>query len=357
MRGMKKTFWILGLCVVITVAIVVIGTLYYRERNSSSSSSMITNPSSTASTPSTTTAGCLSSGEYAEIPVLNSSAVQVYVKNKTTGNIVSSFQIQNVLYQDYHTFEIHPCGIYVIEDFGQDVTNSFPPGYTVQLWRYDYTGVGKEILTFFVAGPNYTQSVNNYSPDFRIDPNQKYLALEEAPGDASDSIVVDDANTLQNFYTLPISEIAKQNPNIIGNVDFANGGWSSDGRYFWFDFSQEADDLGFVRIDSSNWSYEAFAAPTTTMGGDAFNPDRGMVTYRTNAAPWTGDATIDQEYRNTATQSGQVTSFFIDDLLTGQTYLVATTTDPTYYYQPKWISDSVLQYTLPSGATSTYVVP
>jgi len=110
-------------------------------------------------------------------------------------------------------------------------------------------------------------------------------------------------------------------------------------------------------IDTTDWSYQAFLAPQTTMGGDAFNPDTGMTTYETNAAPWTGDAAVDQQYQQQAQQSGQITSFYIYDFLTDKNYLVATTTNPTYYYQPKWLSDTQLEYTLPSGATTTYTIP
>jgi hypothetical protein len=92
------------------------------------------------------------------------------------------------------------------------------------------------------------------------------------------------------------------------------------------------------------------------MGGDAFNPNTGMVTYETNVAPWTGDAGIDQQYRDQAIRTGQIASFYIYNLLTNKNYLVATTTDPTYYYQPKWISNSVLGYTLSSDVTSTYTI-
>jgi hypothetical protein len=92
------------------------------------------------------------------------------------------------------------------------------------------------------------------------------------------------------------------------------------------------------------------------MGGDAFNPNTGMVTYRTNAAPWTADAEIDQQYRDAATQSGQITSFNIYDFLANKNYVVATSSDPVYYYRPRWISDTVLEYILPSGATTTYTV-
>jgi len=237
-----------------------------------------------------------------------------------------------------------------MRSFGQYVGE---PGYEVQLWRYDYTGDGKELFNLFAISPTGTEEVY-YDPGFRIDLNEKYLALQQGQGVA---ITIDDPQTAKNFFTLSIPDVLEKNPNISGDIGFTPGGWSTDGRYFWFTFNQGANVVGFVMIDTASWSYQAFPAPQVTMGGDAFNPDTGMTTYSTNVAPWTGDASVDQQYKNQAIQSGQITSFYVYDLLTNQNYLVATTSDPTYYFQPQWISDAVLQYTLPSGATTTYSIP
>jgi hypothetical protein len=354
--------------ILIVVGILILASVFIFFVFSRNNPGVVTTSVATSSTPSvtmiaTTTESCLPSDEYSGIPTNeesntyygwpNSSTIDVYVKNRTTSEIVSTFQIQNVVYRAGDALKIYPCGIYVIKGFGE----ADEPGYTTQLWEYNYAGVGKELFTFFVEGPNYTEQVNNYYPDFSVDSDEKHLALEQAPGEASDSLVIDDTKTLQNLFTLPISSVLEKNSNIAGSVEFEPGGWSTDGRYFWFDFFQDADVLGFVRIDTANWSYQAFVAPQVTMGGDAFNPDTGMTTYSTDVAPWTGDTSIDQQYRDQAQQSGQITSFYIYDLLTNQNYLVATTSDPTYYFQPQWISDAVLQYTLPSGATTTYSIP
>lgn len=339
-----------GVVVVVVLGVRSLFSLTHVPANTTSS------VSSSSAPPSLNDAHCLGEDESADFPSSeksntfynwpSSSTIDVYVKNKTTDETLSTFKIKNLDYENVHPLEFHQCAVYTLREFG---TNSLP-GYRVELWKYDYAGNGKKLFDMLVEGA--TSTTNYYEPEFRIDPNEKYLALDTR----QDAFVIFDPKTLQILFTLPISDIEKQEPNIIGFVQFYPGGWSTDGRYFWFDFDAFADIIGFVRIDTSNWSYQAFAAPPTTMGGDAFNPDNGIVTYRTNAAPWTADAAIDQQYRDQAKQSGQITSFYLYDLLTKQNYLVATTTDPTYYYRPQWLSSSTLEYRLPSGATTTYTI-
>ncbi|HUC02145.1 MAG TPA: hypothetical protein VMA75_04585 [Candidatus Paceibacterota bacterium] len=232
----------------------------------------------------------------------------------------------------------------MMREFNYDyVHGKVLPNFNIQVWKYDYSGNSQEIGT---------------AEDFRVNSSQTMMAaVSFLTTSTMPSLEVYDLSNDNIVFSLSLSQIPEQESNTIVNFDLENGGWSHDGRYLWFDSNDEADTLGFLRIDTSNWSYQVFSAPHTTMGGDALNPDVGMTTYETNVAPWTADSQIDQEYRDQAQQAGQITSFYIYNLLTGQNYLVTTTTDPTYYYHPLWLSDSELQYTLPSGATSTYTIP
>ena len=266
----------------------------------------------------------------------------VTITNKTTSARISSFQINNIN-SNYHNYEIHKCGFYALREFNYDYTRgTILPGYRVELWKYNYDGTGAKL---------------SETDDFRISSNESFGAsLPFLHSPAEPSIYIENLEMLKEVFSLKLSEIAEQNPSIAGDIGFESGGWSEDGRYLWTTTFAEANTLGFIRIDSSDWSYQVFVAPQTTMGGDAFNPNTGMTTYRTNVAPWTGDTRLDQQYKNQSAQSGKVTSFYIYNLLTKKNYLVATTTDPTYYYQPKWLSDTVLQYALPNGATSTHKI-
>jgi len=257
----------------------------------------------------------------------------------------------------YHPVEIHHCGTYLIREFGVDYKKSeFLEGFNWTLWKYDYRGESIKLLTFAEKIDNNEPKIY-YSTDFRVSTPEHHIALIKGYGGSPDySVVIKDLKTLGDAFVLPVADILKQNPEVVGDVGFENGGWSSDGRYFWFTLNQLADIVGFVRVDSNDWSYKILPAPQRTMGGDAFNINTGMVTYGDNVAPWTGSEEIDQQFKDEAVQNGQISSFYIYNLFSKQKYLVATTTDPTYFFKPFWVSDTGLQYELPDGGKRVYKI-
>lgn len=327
-------------------------------------------PTNTA--PTINYAPCLHGGEYADYPRKNKfysflteptvipTPISIY---DSSGRKLGQFLISDIPKGNGHPLELHNCGIYALRIFNFDENASRAlPDFSSELWRFDYKGSGTKLIQLAAlkdkSVPNGALSPD-FGYDFMVDPTESFVALRSGYIGSSDyAFVVKDLRSLKDAFILPVANILKQNPNVGGDLGFLeSGGWSSDSRYFWFSLNQGANIVGFARVDTKDWSYRVFQAPQITMGGDAFNPNTGMVTYGTNVAPWTGSAELDQQFRNEAKQSGQVTSFYIYNFLTKQNYLVATTTDPTYYFQPRWLSDTVLQYTLPSGATSTYTLP
>jgi len=70
------------------------------------------------------------------------------------------------------------------------------------------------------------------------------------------AIVIKDIKTLEDVFTFPILEIEKKNSDIAGDMNFEGGGWTRDGRYFWANIHDGANTLGFIRIDSQDWSVD-----------------------------------------------------------------------------------------------------
>ena len=278
-------------------------------------------------------------------------SVTIFVVDKKSKDIKKQFGFFVLSASHYHPIEIYKCRVYAVRSFGYDYIKKITlENYKNELWAYDYAGVGKSVMTSYAKW-----SHENILGDFRISPPEQYIALRKGYGGRDDySLVIKDLNTLKAAFVLPVADIIKQNPDVVGDVSFENGGWSTDGRYFWAGMSVGAEIYGFVRIDSKNWSFEAFTAPQVTMGGDALNINTGIVTYGADVAPWSGVVEIDEQLRKEAAQTGQISSFYIYNLLTKQKYLVATTTDPTYYFRPEWLSDTELQYELPSGEKKIY---
>lgn len=251
------------------------------------------------------------------------------------------YRVEDVDVGHFHPYEVHRCALYIVKEFNFDYLHGKAlAGYKREVWEYQYDGNGKKL---------------SESDVFSVNSLERYISLIKGYGGSSDyALVIKDLKTLKDTFVLPIANVTKKNPDVAGDIHFENGGWTDDSRYFWADMSIGAETYGFVRIDSKNWTYEVFTAPHLTMGGDALNLNNGMVTFGEDVAPWSGVVEIDAQLQKEALQKGQISSFYIYNLFTKKKYLVATTTDPTYYFRPQWISDTELQYELPSGEKKIY---
>ncbi|TSC96977.1 MAG: hypothetical protein Athens071426_542 [Parcubacteria group bacterium Athens0714_26] len=71
------------------------------------------------------------------------SSPTIFVKNKSTGKVIKSFQIENVRDSGY-PIEIHKCGVYFIQEFNYNPQKTIQEvGYREELWKYDYAGQKK----------------------------------------------------------------------------------------------------------------------------------------------------------------------------------------------------------------------
>ena len=119
----------------------------------------------------------------------------------------------------------------MLRKFNYDLTKSIQaPGYERELWRYNYNGHEESIFLFAEkdALGVYKAEFNN---DFRIDPDEKYLALERGYfGKDNYALVIKDINTLNDLLALNLKDILRQHPDIIpGNFEL--GIWTEDGKY------------------------------------------------------------------------------------------------------------------------------
>ncbi|MFZ2303485.1 MAG: hypothetical protein WAV98_01685 [Minisyncoccia bacterium] len=282
------------------------------------------------------------------------SPVTIFVKDKKTNLEKRNFQISGNS-TGLFTLQLFKCAIYVVREFGFDhKTSRTLVGYKEEIWKYDYSDRGVPIL---LVSENPKEYKSYYDATFRISPSEQYLSLIRGYGGTPDyALIIKDLKTLKDIFVLHVADITKKNPEVVGDIGFYPGGWTSDGKYFWANMFIGAEIYGFVRLNSENWAYEVFSAPQMTMGGDALNINNGMLTYGGNVAPWSGVEEIDQQIQKEALQAGHVSSFYIYNLFTKKQYLVATTTDPTYYFRPQWISDNELQYELPTGEKKVYMI-
>lgn len=293
-------------------------------------------------------------GKYPSVEY-NEGFIEVTIKKKNTNQEIKSFRIDNILSPShYHPVEIRKCGVYVLRGFNFDHKLFKPlPGFSRELWYYGFDGSGNKIVS--LAGENNKgEAENYYSYDFRVDPTETYVVLQKGYfGRLDYSIIVKDLKTQKDAFTLSLKEITSKYPQF--EASLAMNDWTKDARYFWGNIFEAADVLAFFRIETGIWKWEVFEAPVGTMGGDALNPELGYVTYD-DGSPWTGDADIDQAYREQWKKEGKKLHFYLYNLFTKEKILLEIFDDPTYFTQPQWLSDTELQYEMPGGEKRVYEI-
>jgi len=306
--------------------------------------------------------GCLRADEEAEYKLINEKGAEdsavIIVKDKNTRGEQRRFTIPIQSATHYHPIELHPCGVYAMRQYNYDYSFGKPlPNYKDELWKYDYGGRGYLLMALYDAE---RPAVANYSNDFRIDPTERYLVLAKGFAGSSDGlydIVFKDTKTMADVFVLPVSEVWGKYPYTIpgSSVGFEAGGWTKDGRYFWANFFVGAPVLGYIRIDSTNWTYELFKAPPDVLGGDQLNLETGWLTVHPGNV-WFGVSKLTEEEKAKRRAQGIGTELYIHNLITAERRFVVSTTEPLWYFRPNWLSDTELEYTLPSGEKKIFKV-
>ena len=276
---------------------------------------------------------------------------QVTVTTKDASGNTNTFKLNDIS-RNYHPLEVHNCHFYLIREFNYKFGTRQDPGYRSELWKYDYDGNGKNILTFEEVPPE-GKTIFYFTRDFRVDPNEKYLALRRGYLGSDDfAIVIKNSVSLKDSSITEYENIESKNPEVLGDIGLQ--GWSKNSDYFWVDLYNGAQVSGFVRVDVKNKSFEVFKAPTITMGGDKLNPDTGWVTYNPNAH-WSGVVEIDEMERKERLAKGMTSDLHLYNLPTGKDILVESISeDPLWWGQPQWASETVLEYIMPDGQIKQY---
>jgi len=284
---------------------------------------------------------CLSSDEIVKYKTIKKDAAQqdteiyIYNSENVENNVV---KIENI-YRGYHPIESYKCGIYMIKFFNYNSSGNQKSNFRAELWIYKYNGYGENLIT-----------LDDYSFDFRIDPSETYAVLQQGYlGTDNYSLIIKSIETKEDVFVMPLQYITDKYSSFIGSIGMNQ--WTKDGKYFWGDIYDGANILTFFRIERDSWKVEIFLAPAGTMGGDALNPELGYITYD-NGAPWTGMHDISEEIRNEWKKEGKLNYFYLYNLFTKKQILVDTIDDPTWNFEPDWISDTELEYYVPSYSLS-----
>ena len=299
---------------------------------------------------------CLSDNEIAVFQFrgnrTTATTSDVIIENKVTGKELFRFQIDGLVANHYHPYEFHKCGAYVIREFNYNIrTRRSTPYYKIELWKYDYTGHGKKILLFSETDDKGKYK-SYFDDDFRLDPREIYVALEYRYPDSSDyDLGFRDFNNKTDNFMLSRQSLPKKYPKLVGYFGLEK--WTKNGDYFWGDLSIGADEIAYIRILRDIWKFDVLPVPGGTLGGTAFNPEYGYVTYDTGPG-WIGIDVIAEQVYEEWRKSGKKIDFYLYNLFTKEKTLLTTIDDPSWSFKPQWISDTELEYELPSGEKRIY---
>ena len=307
---------------------------------------------------------CLADDEYVDYPInrqypeyqkVAQIPVVISVRNKTTKNVKLSFTVENVPSAESEQLELHKCGVYILREFQQGQL------WSRELWRYDYSGQGNKLLILLqTQNGEIIKTGPQFYAYFYIDPDEKYLALDLGPlGSSNQAMIVKNLASpdLPDVLTVTGQDILKAAPSLSQNRSAEPVGWSSDGRYLWGGSGEiDQSNTVYFRInihDKSN--LEVFPMPSDAVYFGPPKLDTGYIIY-VYGPPFTGISEETKIVNDEWKKAGKSKSLFLYNLFTKTKILVAASDDPGWYFDEHWLSDTQLQYTLPSGEKKVYTI-
>jgi len=302
---------------------------------------------------------CLSNNEIVDfdynIDLYNTRSVKIpdkltttiYIKNKDTGQEIYRFVINDVR-TNADTLEIHQCGVYVIRNFDFDEKKGFYKKH--ELWHYTYEGKGAILMN--------NEELQPYGLYVRIDPLETYFASDQFYlGHPDHAIVVKNIKSplLEKILIVRPLDIWQRSPQLTKERRVGVMGWSKDGKYLWGG-SESQTDYAYFRVNINNKNeLDVFVMPEDAVHYGPPRVDTGYIWYICGP-PWVGIYEMTQQIYEEWRKEGRKVSLFLYNLFTKEKIILVTIDDPEWDFKPKWLSDSELQYELPTGEKKIYTI-
>lgn len=282
--------------------------------------------------------------------------IAIQVTDKRTDKIISGFSEHLVQPGHYHPAELHNCGAYFVRGFNHDPKSlEQKAGFRAELWKYSYKGVGESL--FLTSEVTESGFISYLSRDFRVDTNEKYITFHTGYAGQSDyALIIKDLETRNDVFKLPLTELLEIDEQFAGSFGFQE--WTDDSRYFWTSLYDGAYVKGWVRIDTNDWSYEAFPAPPDrTLNGYPLHTESGWVPFMPGGV-WTGMDIVEEQVSRDRAERGETLDLYLYNIYTKEEILVVDTEATSWVdVGTEWIDDKTLQYKLPNGETTTFTLP
>ena len=302
---------------------------------------------------------CLGKGEYVKMAqrprLVGTTTVTIYAEDNTEKYILSILDTSG----NVDAVDIRQCGIYVLKEFGYDYNAMrAQPGFKTELVVYDYTGRNSRGLVTLASKSQDGVFNAPYLPLFSISSNEQYITLIRGYAGRDDyALVIKSLETKEDLFTLPLQELFTE-VGFGGSLEFLN--WTNNDRYFWTSLFEGAYTQGWIRIDTTDWSYEVYKAPgsgTDTMNGYPLNTTTGWIPYIPGSF-WSGIVEIDEQINEDRKQQGETATLHLYNIFTKEDRVIYESNTPTWQDTGFfWKDDTTLEYTNPeTGERVEYVV-
>lgn len=308
-----------------------------------------------------TRSSCLTSDEIADfdynidlyssrgVKIPYQSTTTIYIRNKNTNKEIFRFTISDV-YTNSDSLEIHKCGVYVIRNFDLDEKKDFYKRH--ELWRYTFNGEGKILMN--------NEELLPYDPIVRVDLFENYLALTQYYlGHPDHAIVIKNLKIpqLEDILIIRPIDIWQNSPQLNKERRIGVVGWSKNGKYLWGG-SESQTDYAYFRInidDREKKNLEVFPMPDDAVNYGPPQVDTGYIWYIYGPV-WTGIHEISEQIYEEWRKENKKENLYLYNLFTKEKFLLSSIDDPSWNFKPKWISDTELEYELPTGERKIYKI-
>lgn len=204
---------------------------------------------------STTEWCCLQEGEIFEYKIkkegMKNGTLNIFIKDGKSQEIKSKITIDDIRTSAYPV-ELRKCGAYYVKLFNYDSINAEKEkGYRSELTVHDYGNNEKKLIVLSETKEEYQ---SYYSPSFRTDETEKYLALIKGwYGEPEEhAVVIKDLETLEDVHIITLSELMQEYEIGLGTLDLS----------FWYkqDFKFTILDGGetFFHLDVTNGDMKVY---------------------------------------------------------------------------------------------------
>jgi hypothetical protein len=252
----------------------------------------------------------------------DNSKTDISVKNLKTGDQELYITLPNVDVRHYHPCEYRNGNLYVIKRIERDGHPKVE--WASELWRYD-------------ADEKSTKLHSAKDIDFRMAPNEKYLAIRE-----ENLVFLDSQGNLLQEVT--IKELSSHEDELRGplivHIDLLK--WSDNSTQFWGALQAGPSPQTIYGVKVLLWQKDAYDISELHIPVEYdLNANTGKLVY--SDYPQIYDVTSLEEFE----ESRRVVTLFIYDLNSQDIQVIATSVARKFY--PKWIDDVAIEYDNPKG--------